>query len=135
MVDVQQCLACGAKNGPDANVCWLCNRDLKVVADIDARLGKESSPLSSSQGKWMLVVAVASIVTAGLSYMASFAIHPWWGFAAAIVSLLLGVAGLVRAGPANVSGGWLSICVILLAVGGISYSMLIIAIGNVFPGP
>jgi hypothetical protein len=75
--------------------------------------------------------AVASIVAAGLCYVAICMGHPWWGLVAAIVSLPLGLAGFLWSASSKVSGGILSIFAIGLGLVGIVLSILV-GVGKIF---
>lgn len=69
-------------------------------------------------------VAAASMLAAVLCYIAICAGHPWVGLALAIVSLPLGLVGLLWAASPKVSGGILSIFAMLLGVVGVVLSIL-----------
>jgi hypothetical protein len=69
-------------------------------------------------------VAAGSIVAAVLCYVAICSGHPWWGLAMGIVSIPLGLIGLLWSASPRVSGGILSIFAMLLGAVGIVLSIL-----------
>lgn len=69
-------------------------------------------------------VAAASMIAAVLCYVALCAGHPGWALALSVVSIPLGLVGLMWAASPRVSGGILSILAMLLGLVGIVLSIL-----------
>jgi len=68
--------------------------------------------------------ATVSIIAAIGSYLLTFSGRPVYGLLAALLSLPLGVLGLVSAASPRVSGGILSIIAIVLGLIGLSVAIL-----------
>ena len=68
--------------------------------------------------------AILAIVAALGGLMATFTGHPVWGLILALLAILLGAVGLVRAASPRVSGGILSIVAIIVAVVGLGVAGL-----------
>ena len=68
--------------------------------------------------------ATLAIVAAIGGLIATFTGHPVWGLILALVAILLGAIGLVRAASPRVSGGILSIVAIIVAVLGLGVAGL-----------
>ena len=68
--------------------------------------------------------ATLAIVAALGGLIATFTGHPVWGLILALVAILLGAIGLVRAASPRVSGGILSIVAIIVAVLGLGVAGL-----------
>jgi len=68
--------------------------------------------------------ATLSIVSAIASYLLTFTGHPIWGLLTGIVSLPLGVLGLVLAASPRVSGGFISLLGVVLGALAIVISLL-----------
>lgn len=62
------------------------------------------------------ISATLAILTAAGSYLLSFSGRPFWGILAALISLPLGIFGLVRAASPRVGGGLLSLIALVLGV-------------------
>ncbi|MFA9479435.1 hypothetical protein ACERK3_14190 [Phycisphaerales bacterium AB-hyl4] len=60
------------------------------------------------------IAATISIIAAIGSYVTTCAGHPIWGFVLALVSIPLGVVGLVISASPRVTGGMISIAAIVL---------------------
>jgi hypothetical protein len=69
-------------------------------------------------------LAIAAIVAAVISFIFTFAGHAIVGLFAALISIPLGVVGLVMAASPRVGGGLLSIAAIVLGVIAIGVSVL-----------
>ncbi|MEW5744248.1 MAG: hypothetical protein AB1805_02230 [Nitrospirota bacterium] len=68
--------------------------------------------------------ATIAIIAAVLSYLLTFTGHPIWGMLSALVSIPLGIFGLVMAASPRVGGGMLSIMAIILGVLAIGVAIL-----------
>jgi hypothetical protein len=68
--------------------------------------------------------ATLAIVAAFGGLIATFTGHPVWGLLLALVAILFGAIGLVRAASPRVSGGILSIVAIIVAVLGLGVAGL-----------
>lgn len=68
--------------------------------------------------------ATLAIVAALGGLIATFTGHPGWGLILALLAILLGAIGLVRAASPRVSGGILSIIAIIVAVLGLGVAGL-----------
>ena len=68
--------------------------------------------------------ATLSIISAIGSYLLTFTGHPLWGLIAGIVSLPLGILGMIIAASPRVSGGIISLLAIGLGVIAIVVSLL-----------
>jgi hypothetical protein len=53
--------------------------------------------------------AALSIIGAIICFILTFSGHPFWGFAVAILAIILGFIGLIAAASPRVSGGIISI--------------------------
>ncbi len=69
--------------------------------------------------------ATVAIIAAAGSYLVSFMGHPIFGLLIALVSVPLGVVGLVMAASPRVGGGLLSLFSIILGIGAIGISILV----------
>jgi hypothetical protein len=69
-------------------------------------------------------MAALAIVAAIGGVIATFSGHPVWGLFIALVAILFGVLGLLRAASPRVSGGILSIVAIVFAVIGAGSALL-----------
>ncbi len=69
-------------------------------------------------------VAAASMLAAVLCYVSLCAGHPGWALALSVVSLPLGLIGLLWSASPRVSGGILSIFAMLLGLVGVVLSIL-----------
>lgn len=69
-------------------------------------------------------LATLAIIAAVASYVLTFSGHPLFGMLAALVSLPLGIFGLVRAASPRVGGGILSIVALILGVLAIGIAVL-----------
>jgi hypothetical protein len=69
--------------------------------------------------------ATLSILAAIGSYLLSFSGRPFLGVLAALLSIPLGVAGLLRAASPRVGGGLMSLVAILLGVVAIAVAVLV----------
>lgn len=58
--------------------------------------------------------ATLSILAAIASYLLTFTGHPFWGLISGIVSLPLGIFGMVIAASPRVSGGFISLMAIII---------------------
>lgn len=70
------------------------------------------------------IAATLAILAAGISYALTCSGHPIWGLLLALLSIPLGLAGLVMAASPRVSGGILSIVAVALGAIGILVSVL-----------
>lgn len=70
--------------------------------------------------------AVLAILAAVGSFFLSFSGNPGWGVLAAIVSIPLGIFGLLRASSPRVSGGIMSIIAILLGIFALGIAIVIL---------
>ena len=70
------------------------------------------------------VAATLSILAAIGSYIAVCAGHPGWGLLLAVISIPLGLVGLVMAASPRVSGGILSIVAMVLGLLGVVVALL-----------
>lgn len=61
-------------------------------------------------------LAVGAIIAAGLSFVLTFAGHPVFGLFSALISIPLGIIGLMVAASPRVGGGLLSIAAIVIGV-------------------
>lgn len=61
-------------------------------------------------------VATLSLIAAVASYFLTFTGHPLWGLLTALVSIPLGIIGIIMAASPRVGGGMLSIFAIVLGV-------------------
>lgn len=68
--------------------------------------------------------AVISILAAIASFLATFTGNPIWGLVLGLISLPLGIIGLVMAASPRVSGGMLSIAGIILGIIALGISVL-----------
>ncbi len=68
--------------------------------------------------------AMASILAAGGSFIASCTGHPGWGMVLALLSIPLGLFGLVMSASPRVKGGAMSLAAIVLGVIGLVFSVL-----------
>lgn len=69
-------------------------------------------------------LATLAIIAAVASYFLTFTGHPIFGMAAALVSIPLGIFGLVMAASPRVGGGILSIVAIILGVLAVGVAVL-----------
>lgn len=69
-------------------------------------------------------LAVGAIIAAVISYVLTFAGHPIIGLLSAIISIPLGVIGLMMAASPRVGGGLLSIAGIVMGVIAIGVAVL-----------
>lgn len=70
------------------------------------------------------LAALVSIIAAVGSYITTCTGHPIWGLVLALVSVPLGVLGLVMAASPRVSGGMMSIAAIVLGAIGLVVAIL-----------
>ena len=70
------------------------------------------------------VAATLSILAAIGSYIAVCAGHPGWGLLLAVLSVPLGLVGLIMAASPRVSGGIMSIVAMVLGIVGIVVALL-----------
>ncbi len=75
------------------------------------------------------MAATLAIIAAVGSYVATCTGHPVWGFVAALISIPLGILGLVFSASPRVGGGILSIASIVL--GGIGLVLAILGMVGV----
>ncbi len=68
--------------------------------------------------------AVLSLIGAIICYIVTFSGHPFWGFALAILAIILGFVGLVMAASPRVSGGIISIVGIVIGASGVVVGIL-----------
>jgi hypothetical protein len=68
--------------------------------------------------------ALLSIIAAIVSYFLIFSGHPFWGFAAAVLSIVFGFVGLIAAASPRVSGGIISIVGMVIGAIGIVIGIL-----------
>ncbi len=68
--------------------------------------------------------AVLSIIGAIVCYILTFSGHPFWGFALAILAIILGFIGLIMAASPRVSGGIISIAGIVIGASGVVIGIL-----------
>jgi len=61
-------------------------------------------------------LATGAIIAAVLSFILTFAGHAVWGFISALISIPLGIIGVLMAASPRVGGGLLSIAAIVLGV-------------------
>jgi hypothetical protein len=69
-------------------------------------------------------LAVGAIIAAVLSFVLTFAGHPVLGLFSALISIPLGVIGLMTAASPRVGGGLLSIAAIIIGVIAIGVAVL-----------
>jgi hypothetical protein len=69
--------------------------------------------------------AIFAILAAAGSYLLSFAGRPFWGMLAALLSIPLGIVGLVSAASPRVGGGLLSLIAIILGVLAMGVAVLV----------
>lgn len=69
-------------------------------------------------------LAVGTIIAAVLSFVLTFAGHPVWGLFSAIISIPLGIIGMMTAASPRVGGGLLSIAAIIIGVVAIGVAVL-----------
>lgn len=70
------------------------------------------------------IAATLSIIAAVGSYIATCAGHPAWGLFAALLSLPLGLVGVVMSASPRVKGGMLSIVAIIFGLAGVTVAIL-----------
>jgi hypothetical protein len=70
------------------------------------------------------IAATISLIAAILSWIVTFTGHPIWGLLLALLSVPVGVMGLIMAASPRVSGGILSIIAIILGVIGLAIAIL-----------
>lgn len=76
--------------------------------------------------------AILAIIAAFASYALSFSGHAIWGLLAALITLPLGIFGLLRAASPRVSGGILSIVALVLGVLAIGVAVLVLVGAIIF---
>lgn len=76
--------------------------------------------------------AILAIIAALASYALSFSGHAIWGLLAALITLPLGIFGLLRAASPRVSGGILSIVALVLGVLAIGVAVLVLVGAIIF---
>jgi len=69
-------------------------------------------------------LATGAIIAAVLSFILTFAGHAVWGFISALISIPLGIIGVLMAASPRVGGGLLSIAAIVLGVIAIGVAVL-----------
>jgi hypothetical protein len=69
--------------------------------------------------------AILAIIAAAGSYFMSFSARPFWGMLAALISIPLGILGLVRAASPRVGGGLLSLIAMILGVFAMGLAVLV----------
>ncbi len=68
--------------------------------------------------------ALLSILAAIICYFLTFSGHPFWGFAVAVLSIILGFIGLIMAASPRVSGGIISIVGMVIGAVGVVIGIL-----------
>lgn len=69
-------------------------------------------------------MAVVAIVAAVVSFLFTFTGHPFWGMISAIISIPIGIIGVMMAASPRVGGGALSIAAIVIGVIAIGIAVL-----------
>jgi hypothetical protein len=69
--------------------------------------------------------AILAILAAAGSYFMSFSGRPFWGMLAALISIPLGIVGLLKAASPRVSGGILSLIAMVLGVLAMGVAVLV----------
>ncbi len=68
--------------------------------------------------------ALLSILAAGGSFLIVCMGHPVWGLVAALISLPLGLLGVLQSSSPRLRGGFISVFAIILGVVGVLFSIL-----------